>query len=266
MEEKTIEFEYIHVLEKTRSANRCSKLNTIILNLSQRLSVIVCEETILMHPYSMMIIQAQKEFSMNCCQGSEIVLIRFDKLDQYYEKLICNYAISAYENSSGTIPPLEMTIPLRTFTCSLVDSYRINFSDRMLLELKFRELQYLLFDSFALQKIVASFTPLIVLHNSTFRSKVLENYSPQINVKQLADICGYTLAHFGELFRKEFKMLPKEWLRIQLAKLIEEKLANPDYSIQEISSQIGMSSPQQMTRFCKKTFGKSPSEIRLSSI
>lgn len=262
MESRIIKFEYIQNPGSLYSIKRAVNLNTIILSLSQRIPIVSKSGTTLVMPYSLCIFGVNEEINMELCSGTEVIIISFDRLGVFYERKLYSF-LHENKTEDDSMSSLAMTNMIKSYTCSMVDTYLSSLDDRVLVNLKFDELLYMIFKSDFLEKVAAKLKPVLQISDPGFRNCVLDHYAPKISVKNLADSCGYTIAHFEELFRKEFKMLPKEWLRNQMASQVKDKLLETDYSIQEISDILGMSSPQQMTRFCKKNFGMCPSKMRI---
>ena len=89
-----------------------------------------------------------------------------------------------------------------------------------------------------------------------------KNYSKDISLKELSDICGISGQHFCRIFKKEFGMRPLEYLakkRISEAKVL---LCNTGKSISLIGEETGYKDITYFGMVFKKYEGISPSEYR----
>ena len=83
--------------------------------------------------------------------------------------------------------------------------------------------------------------------------------------KRLQDVAGILHVHpnyLSTLFRREYDQSPREYLRkvrMNQAKLL---LATTEYSISDISSDVGYTNPFQFSKVFKSCYGISPTEYR----
>ena len=90
-----------------------------------------------------------------------------------------------------------------------------------------------------------------------------EHYTEQINIEKLADACNMSVSRFFPAFKKQFMMTPMEYLnhyRIHRASVM--LIADRKSSIEQISENVGYSSPEYFRRMFKKITGKTPREYR----
>lgn len=88
------------------------------------------------------------------------------------------------------------------------------------------------------------------------------NIEKNITVEQMAQIAGYTRSHFCVVFRKVFKIPPKEYVLQLKIKKAQELMMNKSLSISEISNELGFYSYSYFTRLFKSKTNFSPSEYR----
>jgi AraC-like DNA-binding protein len=85
-------------------------------------------------------------------------------------------------------------------------------------------------------------------------------------VKELANICNYSLSSFNRLFKKNFKENPYLWLQNQKLKYITGRLSDKNIPLGQIIDEFRFSSPSHFTIFCKKHLNLTPSQFRKQHI
>lgn len=150
---------------------------------------------------------------------------------------------------------------LKSFATTIIDEYSEFLQDEGLLTNKFSELAFILINMHPLEDVYSLLSPLIEKVDSEFRAKVLENYRNSASVKTLADACGYSLKAFTLKFKDAFDTLPGQWIKKQQRQAVVNLLTSTNMSFQNIADELGMSSQQQLTRFCKREFGCTPKEM-----
>lgn len=91
-----------------------------------------------------------------------------------------------------------------------------------------------------------------------------ENIGKQLKLSDICDYLGYSPSRFSEIFRRQKNCPPIEYfiqLKINYAcRLLEVS----DFSVQQISSKIGIDDPYYFSRVFKKHTGLSPSHYRIN--
>lgn len=185
------------------------------------------------------------EFS---CVVDPWINIRLDRLAKvvdmnnlFYNKIIANKAIKLYFDSLMYYDK---------------DLKNIDF-----FKLKERELFYILFAYYSNVELYSLFKPLIGKDYS-FKSLVLSNHLGVRGVSELASISGYSLSTFKRRFYENFGESVYTWMQKQKSKQIINHFKNEKVVFSEIISMYGFSSASHFTRFCKKYYGVTPSELR----
>jgi transcriptional regulator GlxA family with amidase domain len=89
-----------------------------------------------------------------------------------------------------------------------------------------------------------------------------ENYTKEIKIEYLAELCGYSQSRFFSLFKNAVNCSPityKNTLTIQKA---IELLENTNKPIEEISESLGFESTRYFRKIFKNITGKTPRELR----
>lgn len=79
---------------------------------------------------------------------------------------------------------------------------------------------------------------------------------------ELAKCCHISETTFRERFQQTFGMNVAEWLREKRKKNIEEMLKHADMLLTKVAEANDFNSLSTFSDYCKRNFGKSPSEIR----
>ena len=95
------------------------------------------------------------------------------------------------------------------------------------------------------------------------KNYILAHYcEEEITAKQLADLCNIGVKHFRELFKKQYKTTPAQFiidLRMRnAAKLLLESVL----SVREVAEAVGVVDSYYFSRLFKKHFGLSPTQFR----
>ena len=87
-------------------------------------------------------------------------------------------------------------------------------------------------------------------------------FNQKINLKDLADLSGYSYNYFGNVFKSKFGVSPQSYMinkRLSHAKYL---LETTQLSCTEIAYQCGFSNSAQMSMMFKKKFGRTPSAVK----
>jgi AraC-like DNA-binding protein len=97
-----------------------------------------------------------------------------------------------------------------------------------------------------------------------FKKIIHQNIFTNLSLNELASLCSMSLSSFQRQFSDTFKETPAKYiLQRRMEKVIEE-LLNTNKRISDISYDCGFESTSTFNRFFKKTFGKSPSQYRMT--
>ena len=88
------------------------------------------------------------------------------------------------------------------------------------------------------------------------------NLDGDISLKQLADECGLSVAHFARAFRKSARTSPHRWLREQRIEKAIALLGRAELSLTDIALACGFADQSHFTRVFTKQVGISPGQWR----
>ena len=136
-------------------------------------------------------------------------------------------------------------------------------------ELKKRELIFILYTFYDKVNSARFLLPLIENQNN-FISLVLNKFSINCNVIELADRCNMSPKTLTRKFKEHFNDTPYQWIIQQKNKNILSRLAQPNVNIQAISEEFGFSSSAHFISYCKRYLKQTPlvihKEIRKKTI
>lgn len=100
-------------------------------------------------------------------------------------------------------------------------------------------------------------------HTVSFIALIENNRSKAKNLKQLAEMCGYTINQFNEIFRRHVPdKTPREWIQDSRRVQILNDIKYTDIRLYDLSEKYGFSGPGNFCAYCKREFGELPSHIR----
>lgn len=129
------------------------------------------------------------------------------------------------------------------------------------LELKSKELLFLLRAYYTKEELYALFTPALS-SDVQFSNKVFKHCDTVTSLKELADIMNYSLSGFEKRFKRVFGVPAYQWLKTRKARNIYHEISCTKKTFAEIAFEYGFSSTSYFNDFCKANFGKTPGEVR----
>jgi AraC-like DNA-binding protein len=200
------------------------------------------------------------DYKIYATTDATIILNYFNKPVDFCEK-------SALENLSVLLdqkflsPMLRINKPLKRFLSTLIFYMNEGVFCKHFHEIKQKELFYLLRYFYTKREIAGLFAP-IISRNLDFKNMVLANYLNASSVKELAQICNYSLSSFNRIFKKNFNENPYIWLQNHKIKYITWRLSDKNIPLGQIIDEFRFSSPSHFTIFCKKHLNLTPTQFR----
>ena len=101
--------------------------------------------------------------------------------------------------------------------------------------------------------------------NQSFVSLVRNNAPRVKTVEELADICGFSVQHFNNMFKQEFGDTPYSWMQKQRIQEIERLLTDTNVPLKSIIKMYSFTNHGHFALFCRKYLHKTPLKIRKES-
>lgn len=96
---------------------------------------------------------------------------------------------------------------------------------------------------------------------SAFQRNVYTHYKGIRSVGELSGKLNMNKYTFSKQFNDEFGISPAKWLSQQLAKDIIRKISNSNILAKDLMYEFNFSSATDFTRFCKRHYGQTPTEL-----
>ncbi|MBO3443847.1 AraC family transcriptional regulator [Clostridium sp. CCUG 7971] len=87
---------------------------------------------------------------------------------------------------------------------------------------------------------------------------IKENYTKNISVSDISDYLNIDRSHFFKIFKKDMMISPQDYIINYKIKQACDLLRKSSYSVSEISSLVGFSSPSYFSKTFKKNMDTSP--------
>lgn len=205
-------------------------------------------------------LDAEKTLKLNLTDGGVVTLFRFTRL----EELCANYSIANLKSFAPTTMVhriLEIYEPLRNVLNSIEGYNQDGLLCTEMMEWKLKEILWVIGAYYKPEIIGEVFAPLL-RREVDFKEFVMQNYAHAKSAQELADMRGISIRTFNKIFKETFDQPPYSWMLDQKALLIEERLADPTVTFQEIMEEFRFSSPSHFTVFCRRQFNKTPTQHR----
>jgi len=213
---------------------------------------------------SLCFIPMSTDYKIYADTDATLIVNYFNKPIDFCEKTALEDLTVFLDQKSHT-PTLKINNPLKKFLSSLVFYLNEGIYCKHFHEIKQKEL-FFLFRYFYTKKEVATLFAPIISKNLDFKNIVLTNYLNASSVKELAQICNYSLSSFNRIFKKNFQENPYIWLQNQKIKYIAGRLSDKNIPLGQIIDEFRFSSPSHFTIFCKKHLKLTPSQFRKQHI
>lgn len=102
------------------------------------------------------------------------------------------------------------------------------------------------------------------LHIRKAMKYVEHNYSQEINLSDVANIAGVSVAYLSSNFSKQIKITFVDFVKYYRVKIASDLLKNKDLSLEEIADKVGFCDASYLNRCFKKVLGVSPGKYRLN--
>lgn len=151
--------------------------------------------------------------------------------------------------------------PLKNVLDTTVFYFEEQLRCRNIIDLKLEEAFFVISAYYKPEDIGELLAPLL-RREIDFKEFVYQNFLNVDTVQDLADLRGLSIRSFNTEFKETFGVPPYRWMLTEKSKHIEERLADPTVPFSDIIEEFRFSSPSHFTVFCKRQFGKTPTELR----
>ena len=160
-----------------------------------------------------------------------------------------------------TYTPLVMSERIHSLISSMPDFLNEKSPCSKYIELKCKELVFLITNFYPLPQLKTFFYP-ISTYTESFQYFVIQNYSKVKSVEEFAHLGGYTTTTFRRLFKNMYGIPVYEWILEKKREGILDDLQHTNMRITEICNRYGFDSLSHFAHFCKDSFGDTPRALR----
>ncbi len=160
---------------------------------------------------------------------------------------------------------LQMNPVIKEFLFSLKENYEKGLTGSDYLELKKKELFYLLSGYYTAEELSCWYHPLMS-NNSRFMDFVLKNYKKVRTVKEFASLYNCSISNFEKKFRLTFGVSPYRWMSQKRIDEVYQEIITTDKPLNLIAEEQKFLSLPQFTDYCKKHLGHPPGRLRRISV
>lgn len=197
--------------------------------------------------------------------GVSIMIVRFQEIMMLFSSLSVK-DIPEVKELWATMPHiLDCNPPIDNYLSSLILNIQNGFQSLGYMEVKIKELFYLLYRYYRKEELSYFFSPLIS-SNVVFSNFILANYRKVKTVKEFAELYSCSISNFEKKFKQVFGLSPYQWMMNKKINLIRHELKVSGKSIRQISEEQGFLSLPQFSDYCKKHLGSPPGKIRKMAI
>ena len=133
----------------------------------------------------------------------------------------------------------------------------------LFLQTKVSELLFMIHTYYS-EEECAHFFSHITTPDMAFSEFVRSNFKKYGTISEMALALGISTGQFAKQFRHVYGTTPRTWIQRKKARLIYMDICQSNKTLKEIAYDYDFTLQSNFTRYCRKTFGKSPGQIRKS--
>lgn len=204
--------------------------------------------------------QAAEMYGTAITDAKMLVLTFNNRVESLCDRCRLSHGKSHIHDIDYDFRPLRITETLFSFAKLMAAYIDKDVKCHFLHELKQKELFVIMGVEFAQRDLVELFYP-IADGNVDFKTRIMEHYHYGLDVCELAEKFGMSYSPFLRRFKREFNETVQDWMLKQKAKHIKVRLSIPSVTIQTIIKEFDFTDSSHFTRFCRKQYGCTPTEL-----
>jgi AraC-like DNA-binding protein len=236
------------------------ELHCLFFLVSGRVDLFYESQTFSLKKDTIWFIPMSSDYKINASTDATLIMNYFNKPIDFCEKTALENLSVLLDQKTHT-SSLRINKPLKRFLSNVIFYVNEGINCKHFHEIKQKELFFILRYFYTKREIAGLFAP-IISKNLDFKNMVRANYLNASSVKELAQICNYSLSSFNRIFKKNFNENPYLWLQNQKIKYIAGRLSDKNIPLSQIIDEFRFSSPSHFTIFCKKHLNQTPSQFR----
>jgi len=168
------------------------------------------------------------------------------------------------EKSSLQVCKVSVSTNLQLYVHSvinLVSSSKTNDVEDNLVKIKALELLHYLFQNKEANKIAEVLLSELTDEEISISQVLENNYKENLSIAEIAFLCKMSASNFKRKFKSFYETTPARWIkerRLEEAHKILSRNLNKEYSIYELSYELGFNSASHFIKSFKEKYGTSP--------
>lgn len=203
-----------------------------------------------------------RTYDVDVLEEAKLLVLSFVTTYQICDKMGLRDAKHILDSTQYQFHSLAIKKPMKMLLESILYYLEDNITCGYWQKAKLLEFFVIYWNYYTLEEICHFFYP-VINKDIGFHSKVMANCAKAKTVKELAELCGYSLTPFNKLFNAHFQhSSPYKWMLQQNAPLIKARLWDKTVPIKTIATEFGFSDQPHLSRYCKRYFNATPLQIR----
>lgn len=217
----------------------------------------------------MLFLLAGSRCSYKALEDSTVILFRVQtpiklcnklSLEELYMQVNKN-GKEEYKPSYSRFGELNMNSHLWQFLNVISESLNEGLKCHYWLEIKIQEF-FLLLNIYYKKKQIYDFLYLILSNDIVFSEQIRRHWSKFQTARELADFLNLTNKRFTARFTAVFGQTPYQWMLQERARVVHVEIISTSKQFKQIAMENGFVSESSFTRFCRKEFNKTPTQVR----
>lgn len=218
----------------------------------------------------MLFLLAGNRYSYSALEGSTVILFRvqapinlcnnFSLEDLYMH--VNKKLEKEYKPENSNFGELEIAPQIWQLLNTISESIKDGVTCHYWLEIKVKEF-FLLLKSYYTKEKIYKFLYLILSNDIVFSEQVRQHWNKFQTARELAVFLNLTTKKFTARFTAVFGQTPYQWMLQERARIVHVEIISTEKQFKQIAMENGFVSESSFTRFCRKEFNKTPTQVRL---
>ena len=167
-----------------------------------------------------------------------------------------------YKPEHRSFGELEVNEPVRQLVDSINEFMNKGLRCHYWLEIKIKEF-FLILRVYYTKEQIYEFLYLILSNDIAFSEQIRLHWNKFQTAAELATFLNLTTKRFSTRFISVFGQTPYQWILQKRASAVLSEIESTGKLFKEIAVDNGFTSESSFTRFCRKEFNKTPTQIRI---
>ena len=218
----------------------------------------------------MLFLLAGSRWSYQAMEDTTILLFRIQtpinlcrdfSLEELYVK-VNRKREEEYKPEHGNFGELEINTQIQQLVDNISEYMNKGLNCHYWLEIKVKEF-FLLLRVYYTKEEIYEFLYLILSNDIAFSEQIRLHWNRFQTVSELATFLNLPIKRFSTRFSAVFGQTPYQWILQRKARIVLFEIKSTGKLFKEIAVDNGFTSESSFTRFCRKEFNKTPTQIRI---